>query len=71
MDLKLRWGFETAVDLARALKLLTEEFAETKANKQTLGEVDSRFACCLWVSLFWHANSSSQKLFSQKRKRPK
>jgi hypothetical protein len=31
------------VELARALKFLTEEFAETKAKKQSLGEVDS---CC-------------------------
>jgi hypothetical protein len=43
LDLKLRWGFETAVELPRALKFLTEEFAETEANKQTFGEVDS---CC-------------------------
>jgi hypothetical protein len=46
-DVKLRWGFETAEELARALKFLTEEFAESKANKQTLGEVDS---CCAGAS---------------------
>jgi hypothetical protein len=43
LDVKLRWGFETAVELARALKFLREKFAETEANKQTFGEVDS---CC-------------------------
>jgi aminoglycoside N3'-acetyltransferase len=43
----MRWGFETAVELARALKFLREKFAENKANKQTFSWVDS---CCAWGS---------------------
>jgi hypothetical protein len=42
----LRWGFETAEELARAKvsKLLREKFAETKVNQQALSKV---YSCAL------------------------
>ncbi len=62
----------------RGLKFVREEFAETKANEQTFGEVDSGYtgvstellltAQCrgiLVVEFF-----RPQKLFSPKKKRP-
>jgi hypothetical protein len=65
----LRWGFETAEELARAKvsKLLREKFAETKVNQQALSkvyscalellEVEACDSCCHFIFFFFFENN--------------